>query len=210
MSGRGVITSRTTVSVKSTTDCRSSRPSSSEISPSSLAVSGCRAAGGVVPLPLAVSRSRRLPRIWSSAAVSGVMSRASGLNTGSRKSSTRSGSAPTTAIGIRCSQTTTNATSDTTNVATERRLLMSLTRAISTAASTVHKPIATRTGMKRRGGSSRYSPSSSSRPPRSAMRRSERRISAANAACTVPRNTVAQATRKSASGVMECGSGSAR
>ena len=35
MSGRGVMTSRTTVSVKSTTDCSSSRPSSCEMTPSS-------------------------------------------------------------------------------------------------------------------------------------------------------------------------------
>src|SRR5688500_19524216 len=34
ISGRGVITSRTTVSVKSTIDCSSSRPSCSEMTPS--------------------------------------------------------------------------------------------------------------------------------------------------------------------------------
>ena len=66
MSGRGVITSRTTVSVKSTIDCSSSRPSSSEISPFlGWRSSGCRvrpAASAPLP-PLAASRSRRRPRI---------------------------------------------------------------------------------------------------------------------------------------------------
>ena len=51
-------------------------------------------------------------------------------------------------------------------------------------------------------GSSRYRPSRSLRPPRSAIRRSDRRISALKAAWTVPRNTVAQPSRNRASGVM--------
>src|SRR5918993_905226 len=60
MSGRGVITSRTMVSVKSTIDCSSSRPSASEIAPSasdspSPAFSSLASAA---PPPLAASRSR--------------------------------------------------------------------------------------------------------------------------------------------------------
>ena len=46
MSGRGVITSRATVSVKLTIDCSSSRPSSSEISSS--AAESASAAGASV------------------------------------------------------------------------------------------------------------------------------------------------------------------
>ncbi len=64
MSGRGVITSRTTVSVKSTTDWSSSRPSSSEMLPSSATGSGAPGAAACEPLPAPPGdslRSRRCP-----------------------------------------------------------------------------------------------------------------------------------------------------
>ena len=81
MSGRGVITSRTTVSVKSTIDCSSSRPSSSEIvalrlaRPSGAAACGAprRAVGAVRQL------APRADDVEDASAVTGVSSRASGV-----------------------------------------------------------------------------------------------------------------------------------
>ena len=84
--------------------------------------------------------------------------------------------------GSRCSQTTTNATSETMKVTIDSASCTSLSRAMSTPASTVQTPIRMRTGMKSCSGSSRYWPRRSSRPPRSAISRSDSRISALNAA----------------------------
>src|SRR5581483_10015200 len=68
-------------------------------------------------------------------------------------------------------------------------------------ATAVTTPTNRRTGMNSRSGSSRYAPSAPGRLLRSAVRRSDSRISAPNAASIAPRYTAAQPSRKIASGI---------
>ena len=75
-------------------------------------------------------------------------------------------------------------------------------RASSAVAVAVTRPSRKRTGTKRSSGSSRYAPSAPGRSLRSAMSRSDSRMSALNAASIAPRYTAAHASRKMASGII--------
>ena len=111
MSGRGVITSRTSASPKSTMLCRrrrsspSMRPSCSPVSRYAFVAwlaSSAASSGATVCAARRTDTSRAIPR------VSGPRALAIGANVGSSTSSTRSGSRPTMASGRSSSQTTTN------------------------------------------------------------------------------------------------------
>ena len=113
MSGRGVMTSRTSVSPKSTMLC-SSRRSSPSMRPSCSPVSRYALRG----LGRLLRRSRPAPCAPSDASArptravqrdDGPSALATGLNDGSSSSSTRSGSRPTISSGSSSSKTTTNA-----------------------------------------------------------------------------------------------------
>jgi hypothetical protein len=134
--------------------------------------------------------------------VTGRIARASGSNAGSSRSSTRSGFRRTMKPGITCSQRITNPRSATMRRPSDVVLCTSVALARNSTATRTHVAISSRTGTNSRSGSSRYSPSRSLRPPRSAIRRSDSRISELNAACTQPKKIVAHARRKTASGVI--------
>ncbi len=205
MSGRGVITSRTIVSPKSTMLCRSFRSSPSMIpscSPASRFVATSFVPASASSAWTCVAGRFVLDTVRAINLVIGPSARATGANDGNRISSIRSGSRPTSASGSSSSHTTTKATTEMTTDVSVLAPLVPNARASSAVALAVTRPSSSRTGMNSSSGSSRYSPSSSGRPLRSATSRSDNRISALNAASIAPRYTAAHASRKILSGII--------
>ncbi len=211
MSGRGVITSRTIVSRNSTRDRSSSRawPSCNSCCCSSR--SRDVGSGSWVAPSRAVSEAstgcpagpaRRTTRSRRRAAVNGLRRRAMASKAGSRISRTRSGSRRTMSSGTRCSHTRTNMRLASTRMGSPRAKSRPVTRASSVTAAMVMPASSRRAGMNRRSGSSRYHPRVSSRPPRSAINRSDNRISALKAVVTVPMYTANRPSKNSRSGVI--------
>ena len=162
MSGRGVMTSRTSVAPKSTIDCssrrssRSMRPCSSPASRYACAASPASssvAAAGSAPCR---SRSRRPSTMRrTSVPVSGWRNRAATSNGGSISSRTRSGFRRTISIGRTCSNSRMNTATNTSSMPIDCKPVRPVSTAITTVASEKISPSISRAGMNSCMGSSR-------------------------------------------------------
>ena len=216
MSGRGVITSRTSVSPKSTMLCSSRRsspsmrPSCSAVSMYALATSfaSSAASSGVGGARWRGARWRWRRRADASADSS---TRATGANDGSSSSSTRSGSRPTITSG-RSSSTDDDECHRACDDERQRVGAVDADFARQQrgrGAGDEAEQQAHRNEQQQRiveVVAERVRP----RPLRSATRRSDSRISALNAASIAPRYTAAHASRKMTSGVMPAGRAAAQ
>ena len=133
MSGRGVITSRTSVPPKSTTDCRSRRSSVSAASARVSSSSPSASFAPPLPRPLA-GRPRRGRARSISQPVTGPRTRSARSNDGSSSSSTRPALRRARAEGTTCSQTRTNPTMLRSSTPTSRGVATPMSWARMTAA----------------------------------------------------------------------------
>jgi hypothetical protein len=123
MSGRGVITSRTRVSRKSTIERSSSRSGSGGVTavwpPSAVVLASPSAAVTALPAsPLAAAGAGGRPT-RRSARVTGRSTRSTAWNAGSVDASTASGSRRMSTSGIRCSHTSANTAMAAISIANE-------------------------------------------------------------------------------------------
>ena len=183
ISGRGVMTSRTSVPPKSTTDCSSLRSSvsSATASGSAVAPGGPAESAAAPPLDRASDRVRGGRANRSNPPVTGPRIRSARSNDGNSRSSVRPASRRTSADGTSCSHTTTNRTIASSNPPLACGVATPIIRASTTAADANSRPRSSRVTTYRRSGSSRYVVRDSCRASRSAVSRAGSRTIAPNA-----------------------------
>ena len=185
------MTSRTSVSPKSTIDS-SSRRSSRSIRPScspasryacAASPSAASSSGVTASVEVDVCRSRRsVAMMPTSSSVIGLNAPATIVNDGSTAISTRSGSWRTMSSGMRCSKRNTNPAIESSRTSGSLRSSTPVHVAKTITVTVRMTPISRRAGTKSSTGSSRYGPRPAARPFRSTVSRSDSLISALKAA----------------------------